>query len=218
MQTNVIRATATALTLALSGATLFLLPERLSAQPAAAHNVILFVPDGLRAGIVDATLAPEMAAIRGAGVNFTNSHSLFPTFTTANASGMSTGHLLGDTGDFSNTIYAGYRVVAAKLSATPFIENDPILGEIDEHFGGSYLNEETVLAAARAAGYGTAAVGKVGPVAIFDVTERSGKTIVIDDSTGNDGGLPVDPAILAQIQAATQSTKAPSRGPNGQSG
>ena len=37
-------------------------------------------------------------------------HSLFPTFTMANASGMATGHYLGDTGDFSNTIYTGFPV------------------------------------------------------------------------------------------------------------
>jgi hypothetical protein len=218
MQLNFSRAASAVVALAFAGGTFFMLPSRLSSQPAVAHNVILFVPDGLRARIVDSTLAPEMASIRSAGVNFANSHSLFPTFTTANASGMSTGHFLGDTGDFSNTIYAGYKVPTARLSVTPFIENDAILGDIDEHFGGSYLDEETVLAAARAAGYGTAAIGKVGPVAIFDVTERTGKTIVIDDSTGNDGGLPVDPAILAQIKAVTQTDKAPGRGPNAPSG
>ena len=56
--------------------------------------------------------APAMAGVRDKGVD-SNSHSLFPTFTTANAVGMATGHHLGDTGDFSNTIYAGYPVGAA---------------------------------------------------------------------------------------------------------
>ena len=46
-----------------------------------------------------------MAEVRDKGVNFKNPHSLFPTFTMANASAMATGHYLGDTGDFSNTIY-----------------------------------------------------------------------------------------------------------------
>ncbi|GAC1407854.1 MAG: alkaline phosphatase family protein [Candidatus Velthaea sp.] len=194
-------------------------PARLASQPAAAHNVILFVPDGLRASIVDAQKAPEMAAVRARGVNFTNPHSVFPTFTTPNAAAMSTGHFPGDTGDFSNTIYAGYKVRAAKLSMTPFIENDAILGDIDEHFGGNFLDEETVLAAARAAGYGTAAIGKLGPAAIFDVTERTGNgTIVIDDSSGSDGGLPVDPQILAQIKALTGAQKTPGRGANGSAG
>src|SRR5580658_1308967 len=81
-----------------------------SAQNATPHNLILFVPDGLRGRIVTPQTAPAMAEIRDKGVNFRNSHSLFPTFTTANASAMATGHHLGDTGDFSNTIYTGYPV------------------------------------------------------------------------------------------------------------
>jgi hypothetical protein len=44
------------------------------------HNLILFIPDGLRALKVSPETAPTMAAIRDKGVNFTNPHSLFPTF------------------------------------------------------------------------------------------------------------------------------------------
>jgi hypothetical protein len=91
------------------------------------HNVILFVPDGLRALKVTPETTPAMAAIRDKGVNFKNPHSLFPTFTTANASAMATGHYLGDTGDFSNTIYTGYPVGPADGSVTPFLENDSVL-------------------------------------------------------------------------------------------
>jgi len=63
-------------------------------------NVILFVADGLRSPLVDDTTAPNMAALARNGVYLRNSHSLFPTFTTANASALATGHMLGDTGDF----------------------------------------------------------------------------------------------------------------------
>ncbi|HEY4921273.1 MAG TPA: alkaline phosphatase family protein, partial [Xanthobacteraceae bacterium] len=69
-----------------------------AAQQPHPHSIILFVPDGLRALKVTPQTAPTMAMIRDKGVNFKNSHSLFPTFTTANASGMATGHYLGDTG------------------------------------------------------------------------------------------------------------------------
>src|ERR1700691_3510129 len=82
------------------------------------HNIVLFVPDGLRAHSVDQATAPAMAAVRDQGVDFRNSHSLFPTFTTANASAMATGHLLGDTGDFSNAIYAGHAIAAAGGAVT----------------------------------------------------------------------------------------------------
>ena len=72
------------------------------AQNSTPHNVILFVPDGLRALKVTPETAPAMAEVRDKGVNFKNPHSLFPTFTMANASGMATGHHLGDTGTFSD--------------------------------------------------------------------------------------------------------------------
>ena len=78
--------------------------------PARTHNIVLFVADGLRFRMVDDTTAPTMAAIAREGVSLRNGHALFPTFTMANASGMATGHMLGDTGDFSNTIYAGFEV------------------------------------------------------------------------------------------------------------
>src|ERR1700730_15033268 len=86
--------------------------------PSRPHNVVLIVADGLRAGMVNEKTEPAMTALMAEGVRFTNTHSLFPTFTTANASGMATGHLLGDTGDFSNTIYVGFPVQSAAGSVT----------------------------------------------------------------------------------------------------
>lgn len=71
------------------------------------HNVLLFVADGLRPGMVNEQTAPAISSLWKQGVRFTNTHSMFPTFTTANAAAMATGHKLGDTGDFSNTIDAG---------------------------------------------------------------------------------------------------------------
>src|SRR6185295_4973962 len=85
------------------------------------RNLILFVPDGLRALSVTPESAPTMAAVRDRGVNFQNSHSVFPTFTTANASALATGHQLGDTGDFSNTLYFGRPVRSAQGTLTPSI-------------------------------------------------------------------------------------------------
>jgi hypothetical protein len=184
-----------------------------------AHNVVLFIPDGLRAGKVDPASAPTFAMIRDKGINFANSHSLFPTFTTPNASAMATGHFLGDTGDFGNTIYSGFPVPGAGGSVTPFLENDPVLGDVDEHFAGNYLDEESLLAAARAAGLSTAAIGKLGPVAIQDVTERTGEqTIIVDDSTGHPGGLPLGKSFAEAVQKAGLALETPARGANGKAG
>ena len=155
-----------------------------AAETATPHNVILFVPDGLRSLIVKPETAPAMAAVREKGVNLKNSHSMFPTFTTANASAMATGHYLGDTGDFSNTIYTGFSSAPAGDTVVPFLENDAVLGDVDEHFKGDYLDEDTVLKLAREKGISTAAIGKVGPTLIFDHADRGKTTIVFDDSTG----------------------------------
>jgi hypothetical protein len=181
-------------------------------------NVILFVPDGLRALSVTRDIAPAMAAIRDQGVNFANSHSLFPTLTMTNASGLATGHYPGDTGVFSNVIYTGAPAGGAR-SVTPFLENDPVLGDIDEHFGGNFINEETLLKRARDAGYSTAAVGKLGPTLVFDHTERSGaKTIIIDDQTGTPAGIPLSDEIKSALASAGLPTTTPSRGENGKAG
>ena len=183
------------------------------------HNVILFVPDGLRALTVTPQTAPTMAAIRDQGVKFSNPHSLFPTFTTPNASAMATGHYLGDTGDFSNTIYTGFPVPGAGNSLVPFLESDPVLGDVDEHFAGDYLDEVTLLRAAREAGFSTATIGKLGPALIFDHTDRTGgPTIVVDDSTGSPKGIPLSAEIQAALSAAGVPVAAPSRGSNGNPG
>ena len=183
------------------------------------HNVVLFVPDGLRAVMVSPETAPTLAALRQAGVDFRNSHSLFPTFTMPNGSAMATGHYLGDTGQFGNTVYTAFPVPGAGDSLTPFLESDPVLGDVDEHFAGNYLDETTLLAAARAKGYGTAAIGKLGPTLLFDHTDRSGApTIVIDDSTGSPRGIPLAPAIADGLTRAGLPLAAPSRGDNGKPG
>ncbi|MDE2471929.1 MAG: alkaline phosphatase family protein, partial [Bradyrhizobium sp.] len=193
-----------------------------AAQNNTPHNVILFVPDGLRGRIVTPDSAPAMADVRDRGVNFSNSHSLFPTFTTANASAMATGHHLGDTGDFSNTIFTGYPVSAAGGTVTPFLESDPVLRDADEHFGGDYLNEETVLKMARAKGYSTAAIGKLGPTLIFDHTDKIGSdglhSIVVDDSTGSKNGVPLSQEMQDAMTKAGLALATPSRGDNGKAG
>jgi Type I phosphodiesterase / nucleotide pyrophosphatase len=183
------------------------------------HNVVLFVADGMRPGMVNEQTAPTIAALMKAGVHFTNTHAMFPTFTMANASSMATGHKVGDTGEFSNTIDVGFPVPGAGGSLTPFLENDAVLGDVDEHFSGDYLNQETVMRAARDAGMSTATIGKLGPALMFDHTERSGeRTIVIDDSTGRPGGIPLSSELKDRFKQANLAPQAPTRGKNGYAG
>jgi arylsulfatase A-like enzyme len=157
-----------------------------------------------------------MLSVRQNGVFFANSHSLFPTFTTPNASAIVTGHYLGDTGDFSNTVYIGYPVFNrgnfgnSAASPTPFLENDQVLGDVCDHYNGNYLSEESLLYLARQHGYNTAAVGKLGPTGILDVTQfqpvnkgfATAIAVVLDDSTGSPAGVPLDPAIVSALTNA----------------
>lgn len=185
----------------------------------ARHNLIFFIADGLRPGLVTPKTAPTLARLMAQGVRFSNTHSMFPTFTTPNASAMATGHKLGDTGDFSNTIDAGFQVPGAGDSLTPFLESDPILGDVDEHYSGDYLNQDTVMKAAREAGLSTASIGKLGPALIFDHTERSGEqTVIFDDSTGRPAGIPLSQEIRRRLESAGLPLEAPSRGENSKAG
>ncbi|HVT25163.1 MAG TPA: alkaline phosphatase family protein [Rhizomicrobium sp.] len=184
---------------------LAILPARAADKP---HNVVIFVADGLRYDSVTPERAPALYAAKRRGVDFINSHSIYPTITTVNASAIATGHYIGDTGNFGNSLFAG-RPDFGK-SSTPFLEDDEVLGRMNAEFNGNYLNETALLAAARAAGFATAAVGKTGPTAIQDVTARDGtQTIVIDDSIGKPNGLPVTPDIAKAIAAAGLPPNAP---------
>ncbi len=69
------RRTLAALVLALAAA----LPGLATAAP---HNVVIFVADGLRYDSVTSETAPALYAVKKHGVDFANSHSLYPTITT----------------------------------------------------------------------------------------------------------------------------------------
>jgi arylsulfatase A-like enzyme len=183
------------------------------------HNAVIFVTDGLRPMTVNATDTPTIQSIREQGVNFVNSHSLFPTFTTANASAIATGHYLGDTGDFSNVIKVNAPVKNAKNTVVPFLENDAVLKEVNQQFGNNFLNEVSLLAIAKKSGFSTAAVGKLGPVLIQDVTQTQGEpTIIIDDATGTSSGIPLSEEINKLLTKNSLPLITPSRGENGKSG
>lgn len=193
------------------------------------RNVILFVPDGLRAGIVTPETAPALAELRAQGVDYTNSHSMVPTFTMPNASAFATGHYLGDTGVVGNTMLMEepVGVPPALPTVTPFIENDATLRELDtSHFyRGNFINAETLLAMARKSGFAVAALGKHGPVGLQDISLLGYQGLlyddayVFDDTSGNKGGLTIADDVKDEIATyAGQPPAVPPRGRNADSG
>lgn len=188
------------------------------AQP---HNVIIFVADGLRSRIVTADTAPGLAAVRSDGVDFQNSHSIYPTLTTPNASAIATGHRLGDTGDFGNVLYVEKPFEPPFNSVIAGVEDNFVIDNLNRRYGGDFFTEKTLLRAASEKGYSTAVIGKLGPVGLQDLTSIDGSsTIVIDDATGyrSEGGRPLPADVITAIKAAGLDAATPDRGLNGSPG
>jgi arylsulfatase A-like enzyme len=177
------------------------------AGPASKHNLVVFVPDGLRYDAVNEKSAPTFAEIRKNGVDFSNSHSSVPTLTTVNAAVIATGHYPGDTGNYGNTLDFGRPIPCAMNAEVTFIEDDCILRDVKAAFPNDYLAQETLIQAARKAGYNTVVVGKLGPAAIQFLPALDSKNndvegplgIFIDDATGhptNQSGQPTKSTAL----------------------
>jgi predicted AlkP superfamily pyrophosphatase or phosphodiesterase len=201
---------AAAIAVVLAGCQTTAPPAPPAAQPP--HNLVLFIADGLRYGSVNLEDAPALAAVRAEGVDFANSHSVFPTVTTVNGAAIATGHYPGDTGDFVNSLYPGAPALpSAYFSRIVSLEDDAILKDMNARFGGNFLHETSLLAAARQQGYEIAILGKQGPAAIQDVAILNGGPLV-DDVTGFEDGPAWDPAIAAAMEKAGIPLLGPPRG------
>ncbi|HUO93730.1 MAG TPA: alkaline phosphatase family protein [Rhizomicrobium sp.] len=191
------------------------LPAAAQNHPAA-HNVVIFVADGLRYSSVTPDVAPTMSRIRREGVDFANSHAIYPTLTTANASAIATGHYLGDTGDYANVLYAGFPLAALQGSNVPFLEQDAVLQEMKQHYRDGYMGPTSLLCAAREAGFSAAVIGKTGPAGI-QTLGCLGKTVALDDAYGHPigqdglptGAFPLEPALANAMQLALGTDRVP---------
>lgn len=189
------------------------------------RNIIIFVADGLRYTSVTPDTAPTMAKLRKEGVDFTNSHSTYPTLTTVNAAVIATGHFPGDTGNFGNSMWVNFPVPCRLGATVTFIEDDCILKDVKAHYPNDYIAQTTLIEAARAAGFNTVVVGKKGPAAIeyLAALESEGKSVedphglFIDDSTNRPQNLDGTPSkstvlkgpIATETLAATGQLPAP---------
>src|SRR4051812_14842055 len=111
----------------------FCLILALAPVPASARNVVLFIADGLRYDSVTPQIAPTLWKLRKDGVDFSNSHSLYPTVTTANGSAIATGHYFGDTGNYANTLFVDFPVPCRQGMTVAFMESDCILSDMKAH-------------------------------------------------------------------------------------
>src|SRR4029450_11454359 len=109
-------------------------------MPTAKRFVIVFVVDGLRPDAITPERTPTLFRLRSEGVDFTNSHSVFPTVTRVNAAAIGTGMHPGSTGILGNQMYAAD--VDSRRALDP--GNHRRLLEPDQATGGHLVLTETL--------------------------------------------------------------------------
>jgi len=155
------------------------------AQAPAPTRTVIMVWDGLRPDSVNATDTPNLYALRQSGVNFTDNHSTYPTFTMMNGSSFATGSYPKTSGFYGNTFWtppqgagntipagntaAGTTAAAANYQAPVFTEDYQILTTLNTYYGSQLLLVKTLFATAQSAGLTTATIGKSGAAYIQDL-------------------------------------------------
>src|SRR6266566_3440018 len=187
------------------------------------RNIIIFVWDGLRPDSINPTDTPNLHALREAGVEFTDNHSTYPTFTMMNAASFATGGFPGSTGYYGNTVWQpgaqgpDSANVKVDFQQPVFTEDYAILDDLTRFLKGDLLLIDTLFEAAQQAGMVTAAVGKTGAAFLQDY-KRGG--LLLDEKTAlplsfakelQAAGIPL-PATAAKTYAPDELTLAPNNG------
>ncbi len=127
------------------------------------RNAIIFVADGLRHGSVNPTDTPALYRVRTARrVLRQQPFGVSDRRRCRTAAAIATGHYPGDTGQFANQIFIAYPLFdsgnfgQARGTMVPDVEDPLVLADINDHFGGNYLREASIVAFARSYGYNTA--------------------------------------------------------------
>ncbi len=156
-------------------------------------KVIIFVWDGLRPDSVTTQNTPNLAKLRDqTGVNFTDNHSVFPTFTMMNGAAFATGSYPGTHGFYGNTEFQPGPTgndatgTAVNFGQPVFTEDWSILHDLDNYYVGQNNSAlflvDTLFQAAHRAGLKTAAVGKSGPAYLQDYREDGSGGVILDEN------------------------------------
>jgi len=165
------------------------------AAPAAptATRTIVMVWDGLRPDSVNATDTPNLYALRQSGVNFSDNHSTYPTFTMMNSSSFATGSFPKTSGFYGNTFWtppqgsgnvipagSGAGGSAQDYQDPVFTEDYAVLATLNDYYGGQLLLVKSLFATAQAAGLTTATIGKSGAAYLQDLGKGG---VFLDENT-----------------------------------
>ena len=140
-------------------------------------NIVL-VLDGLRPDAITAEETPNLWKLRREGVDFINSHSVFPTVTRVNATAIATGTWPGHNGMVGNSIY-----VRAVDPRHAFSNDDhKILLRLDEVTGGGMVLTKSLGEILQESGKRLAAVssGSTGSALLTNPRAPRGVGVLID--------------------------------------
>lgn len=159
----------------------------------AATRTIIMVWDGLRPDSVNATDTPNLYALRQSGVNFSDNHSTYPTFTMMNSSSFATGSFPKTSGFYGNTFWtppqgannaipagSGAGGSAQDYQDPVFTEDYAVLTSLNDYYGGQLLLVKSLFATAQAAGLTTATIGKSGAAYLQDLGKGG---VFLDENT-----------------------------------
>src|SRR6476619_4487090 len=119
--------------------------------PESRRLIAIFVVDGLRPDSINATDTPTIARLRSEGVDYINSHSVFPTSTRINAASLMTGSYPSRHGIVGNSMFVAgvnkdapfdtgdYRQLIRLEEADGRVVTTPTLGEILQRNGRSLV-------------------------------------------------------------------------------
>jgi hypothetical protein len=163
---------------------LSLLPSLCTAStpsPAVARHVILFIWDGLRPDAVTQEETPTLYAFMKEGVEFSDNHSSYPTFTMMNAASFATGDRAGNTGFYGNTLWhPGIQGTDAAGKSVDFkkpifTEDYKILQDLNQD---SLFFVPTLFEAAHQQNLKTVTVGKTGSAFMQDYLSQG---VILDE-------------------------------------
>src|SRR5712691_2216267 len=165
---------------------------------------IVFVVDGLRPDAITLEDTPTLFRLRTEGVEFTNSHSVFPTVTRVNAATIATGLQPGTHGIVGNQIYAPAVDVRRAFDTGNFRN----LLALDRVSGGRLVMSATLGERLRAHGMTLAGVssGSTGSSFLLNPRAAAGAGVVVNGyfEPGQTVAYPADvsAAILSKLGPA----------------
>ena len=152
-------------------------PSDASKQSATKQRVIIMVWDGLRPDSITKEETPNLFELRRAGVNFSDNHATYPSFTMMNAASFASGSFPRKSGFYGNTFWtpppapSGTNAFGQVQSYKDpvFTEDYAILKTLNNHYDDELIMVQSLFKTAHKAGLVTASIGKSGPAFLQDM-------------------------------------------------